>query len=334
MEADNRRMIVVISHLGVDLDLDLYPLHSSGRPHPAVLVLPGGGFREHAEHDGQGYAQWLNSIGLQAAVLNYQLLPDPFPLALAQSRAALDALRRGLLMADVDADKVGVIGSSAGGLLAGLLATGVNQLAEGGALPSTRRPDFHIQCYGLADLELIPASAVEALLGDKIGWRDELSPARHVDDATSPTFVWATASDPPGLPNALEGARVLAAHDVPVELHIYPDGWHGVGLAKGVFYGPHGKDLDGRRANPLTDPSSRSGAMLREFAAQIIFRTASNPSLAHGLTRSRRGGIASHRSMCHLGIVIRREHCRSNVGPRYLGSRSKASLMARASAGS
>lgn len=232
---------MIISHLGVDLDLDLYPLHSKSGPSPAALVLPGGGFREHTEHDGQGIARWLNSIGLQAAVLKYQLVPDPFPQALVQSRTALEALRSGLLMADTDAGQVGVIGSSAGGLLAGLLATGVTLSAEGTPL-APRRPDFHIQCYGLADLALIPDSAVEALLGDKIGWRDELSPARHVDDGTSPTFVWATAGDPPGLPNALEWARVLSVHDVPVELHIYPEGWHGVGLANGVAYGAHGKE--------------------------------------------------------------------------------------------
>jgi len=241
MEADNRRMIVIISHYGVDLDLDLYPLQSRGRTHPAVLVLPGGGFREHTQHDGQGYAHWLNRIGVHAAVLKYELVPDPFPMALVQSRAALDALRCGLMLANVDANQVGVIGSSAGGLLAGLLATGATLSAEE-TPPPARRPNFHIQSYGLADLALIPPSAVEALLGDNIGWADELSPSRHVDGATSPTFVWATAGDPPGLPNALEWARALAGHDVPFEMHIYPEGWHGVGLADGVAYGPHGKE--------------------------------------------------------------------------------------------
>lgn len=232
---------MIISHHPVDLDLDLYPLPKESRHRPAVLVLPGGGFREHTEHDGQGFAHWLNRMGLHAVVLKYQLVPDPFPLALAQSRAALDALRSGVLMANVDASQVGVIGSSAGGLLAGLLATGVTLSAEE-APHLTGHPDFHIQSYGLADLALLPPSAVEALLGDNIGWRDELSPAQHVDDATPPTFVWATASDPPGLPNALEWARALATHDIPVELHIYPEGWHGVGLANGVAYGPHGKE--------------------------------------------------------------------------------------------
>ena len=92
----------------------------------------------------------------------------------------------------------------------------------------------------MADLALLSAAAVEALLGDSAGLAAELSPARHVDAQTPPSFIWATAQDGPGLPNALEWARALAEHEVQVELHVYPDGGHGIGLADGVPYGPHG----------------------------------------------------------------------------------------------
>lgn len=228
---------------GIGVDVDLYPLDDAGPSRPAVLVLPGGGFREHTEHDGEGFARWLNGIGLHAVVCRYALVPDPFPLALQQSRAALAALRQGQFFHGVDPQRVGVIGSSAGGLLAGLLATGAVLTSEATPEPWLR-PDFHIQAYGLVDLQLLPDAAVEALLGERMGWRDELSPSNHVDSATSPSFIWATAEDPPGLPNALEWARVLAKHDVPVELHIYPHGWHGLGLANGVAYGEHGHLVD------------------------------------------------------------------------------------------
>src|SRR5699024_2303081 len=70
---------------------------------------------------------------------------------------------------------------------------------------------------------------VRGLLGDKFQLEDELSPARRVDERTSPTFIWATASDPPGLPNALEWARVLGENQIPMELHIYPEGRRGIG---------------------------------------------------------------------------------------------------------
>lgn len=90
------------------------------------------------------------------------------------------------------------------------------------------------------DLRIFPVSG--ALLGDRVDLASELSPITHIDRDTPPTFVWTTAPDPPGLPNALAWAAALAAHEVPVELHVYPEGRHGVGLADGVAYGDHGHD--------------------------------------------------------------------------------------------
>ena len=230
---------VTVEEDGYPLDLEIHPANIDG-PRPGVLVLPGGGFREHTRHDGEGYARWFARLGITAVVLRYRLRPDPFPLALEQARAAFAALREGRLSPRIDDAKVGVIGSSAGGLLAGLLATNARPPIAPGR-PSAR-PAFHIQSYGLADLGLLPDGAVAALLGDKRHLAAELSPVHHIDEETSPSFIWATAQDPPGLPNALEWARVLAAHDVPTELHIYPEGHHGVGLADGVAYGPHGRE--------------------------------------------------------------------------------------------
>ena len=230
---------VALEQDGHTLDVEIYPACNNNRPTPAVLVLPGGGFREHTRHDGEGYARWLARLGITAVVLRYQLAPDPFPLALQQARVTFAALRDGHLFPSIDAAKVGVIGSSAGGLLAGLLATNARLSIE----PQSRhsvRPAFHIQSYGLADLGLLPDAAVAALLGTEQHLAAELSPVTHVDDKTSPSFIWATAQDPPGFSNAVAWARVLTRHDVPTELHVYPEGHHGIGLADGVAYGPHG----------------------------------------------------------------------------------------------
>ncbi|MCX5205465.1 alpha/beta hydrolase [Streptomyces sp. NBC_00237] len=207
-------------------------------PRPAVLVLPGGRFRELPPHEGEGYARWLSGLGFHAFVLSYRLLPDRFPAPLEDARAGLDHIRNG--DHGLDIGRVGVIGSSAGGQLAGLLMTGrVLSIEEGVVDPP--RPDFAILAYALADLDLLPPPVVESLLGDLLPIKDELSPAKHVDASVCPTFVWAAAQDPPGLPNALEWTRALAAAGVPVELHVYPGGNHGIGLADGVEYGgrPH-----------------------------------------------------------------------------------------------
>ncbi|GAA4897153.1 acetyl esterase/lipase [Stackebrandtia albiflava] len=206
-------------------------------PRPSILVLPGGAYREHPPHEGEGYARWLAGIGLHAFVLHYRLLPERLPAPLEDTRAGLAYIRDG--DHGLDTGPVGVIGSSAGGHLAGLVMTGTVLSTENGVVDPPR-PDFAILAYALADLDLLPPVAVEGLLGDLVSLKDELSPARHVDASVCPTFVWATAQDPPGLPNALEWARALAEAGAPVELHVYPRGGHGIGLADGVEYGGRG----------------------------------------------------------------------------------------------
>lgn len=206
-------------------------------PRPSILVLPGGRYQELPPHEGEGYARWLSSIGLHAFVLEYRLLPDRFPAPLQDARAGLNYIRNGAH--GLNTASAGVIGSSAGGHLAGLLMTGtVLSIEDDFANPP--RPDFAILAYALADLDLLPPQAADGLLGGLTSIKDELSPSKHVDSTVCPTFVWATAQDPPGLPNALEWTRVLAEAEVPVELHIYPHGGHGIRLADGVEYGGQG----------------------------------------------------------------------------------------------
>jgi len=221
-------------------DITSYPADERfpGR-RPAVLVLPGGGYRIHTEHEGEGYARWLSGIGLHAFVLRYPLMTDHrFPAPLESGRAALEWIRNGEHGLDVG-ERVGVIGSSAGGHLAGLLATGTVLSTEQLAAPPPR-PDFAILAYSPADLHLLPDGPVQWILDGRMELREELSPARNIDADTCPTFLWATAEDPPGFPNALAYARALFDAGIPVELHIYPRGWHGLGLANGVAYGAHG----------------------------------------------------------------------------------------------
>jgi acetyl esterase/lipase len=221
-------------------DLTVYPADARFTgPRPAVLVLPGGGYRFHAEHEGEGYARWLSGLGLHAFVLRYPLMTDHrYPAPLESGRAALDLIRAGGHGLEVGRS-VGVIGSSAGGHLAGLLATGTVMSAERLTGPPPR-PDFAILAYSLADLALLPDAPVGFVLDGRMELRAELSPARNIDAETCPTFLWATAEDPPGFPNALAYATALVAAGIPVELHIYPHGGHGLGLANGVAYGDHG----------------------------------------------------------------------------------------------
>jgi len=235
-------MVAAISAPPVEpvLDISIHPAaagYTGARP--AVLVLPGGGFRVHTEHEGEGYARWLSGIGVHAFVLRYRLLPSQFPAPLQDARAGLEHIRRGEHGLAVEPGRVGVIGSSAGGHLAGLLLAGTVLSIED-QVGDPPRPDFAVLAYAVADLDLLPDEAVAALLGDLLALKGELSPARNLDGRACPTFVWTTAQDPPGLPNALAWTQALADVGAAVELHVYPRGGHGLGLADGVRYGEHG----------------------------------------------------------------------------------------------
>lgn len=217
----------------VESAMTVYPA-AGGRvgPRPAVLVLPGGGYREHSANAEEAAARWLAGLGCHAFTLRYRLLTEVFPAALADARAGLDYVRSGAHGLAVDSQRAGVIGFSAGGHLAGLLTAGTILQGERYA-SSAPRPDFAILAYAIADLDLVDQPTVDRLVGTSQTLHDELSPARHLDDRPCPTFAWATGQDLPGLQNTLEWARAVATAGRRIQVNIYPDGPHGVGLADG-----------------------------------------------------------------------------------------------------
>jgi len=79
-----------------------------------VLVLPGGGYREHADYEAEPVAQWLSGLGVHAIVLRYPVAPQRYPQALGVARAAMRAIRGDELGPETTA-QAGVLGFSAGG---------------------------------------------------------------------------------------------------------------------------------------------------------------------------------------------------------------------------
>jgi acetyl esterase/lipase len=212
-----------------------YPLRAfpadGGGPRPAVLVLPGGGYAVLADHEGTDYARWLQGCGLHAFVLDYPVAPQRHPGPLSAATAALAHIRSGDHGLDVDTDRVGVIGSSAGGHLAGCLSVG----AAGRDAP---RPAFAVLCYPVISfLDEPHVGSAENLLGPAPSAPDlaALSLERLVDDRTPPTFLWSTADDESvPVSNSLRYAQALVDAGVPTELHVLPHGRHGLGLAPDV----------------------------------------------------------------------------------------------------
>jgi acetyl esterase/lipase len=207
-----------------------------------VLVLPGGGYLGRAEHEGAVITAFLADHGIPSGYLAYPVAPAIYPEALDQVLLVLADLRAGVHGAFPG--PIAVIGFSAGGHLAGSVATATEaeraDLAarEGTDPESLARPDLATLCYPVISLvnrahigsrrNLLGATDTEALAAS-------LSVERRVDADTPPTFLWHTADDASvPVENSLLMAGALRDAAVPFELHVYPTGRHGLGLADDV----------------------------------------------------------------------------------------------------
>lgn len=209
-------------------------INGAGSPKPAVLVLPGGGYARQADHEAEPVAEWLAALGIHAFVLRYRVAPDRHPAPLEDAKAAMLHIRSGSHGLAVDPHRVGVLGFSAGGHLAATLstarATGSAHLDVPAAVPN-----LTMLCYPVVSYtQSVHQGSVDNLLGDapSSDILAELSAERHVTAATPPAFVWHTADDAAvPVSHSLDYAGALMGAGVPAELHVFPHGRHGLGLA-------------------------------------------------------------------------------------------------------
>jgi acetyl esterase/lipase len=221
--------------------LTIYPPPAERAVGAGVIVCPGGGYRNLAmDHEGVQIARWLNSMGVAAFVLKYRLGPryhHPAPLNDAQR-----ALRDVRLHADkfqIDSSRLGIWGFSAGGHLASTAATHFDR-GNAAALEAidrvSSRPDFAILGYPVITMtmEHTHQGSRLNLLGENPDPQlvELLSNEKHVTAETPPTFLFHTTDDQAvPVENSVLFYMALRKAGVPVEMHIYERGLHGVGLA-------------------------------------------------------------------------------------------------------
>lgn len=188
-----------------------------------VIVLPGGGYGLRAPHEGEPVAEWLRTLGLDASVLAYPVKTrHPGPIEAVRMRVA--ELRAS------GVERVGILGFSAGGHLAGHAA-------------ALGLVDAAVLCYPVVSmLTATHAGSRQNLLGRwATPWaRAATSVEKLVTPSMPPTFVWHTAEDASvPLEHPYRLVQALARHGVPHALHVYPRGRHGLGMVTGIEGGDH-----------------------------------------------------------------------------------------------
>lgn len=223
--------------------LTVYPAAADNNNGTAVVVCPGGGYRFLSmDFEGHQIAEWFNRIGVTAFVLQYRLPGDGYrhPVPLLDVQQALRLVRSRAAEWRIDADRIGILGFSAGGHLASTAATQFAQPVEptgdkNAAGDVSVRPDFQILIYPVITMkaELTHAGSRDHLLGrdaSNAQLRD-LSNESQVDADTPPAFI-VHAGDDTVVPveNSIRYYRALNRAGIPAELHLYPSGGHGFGM--------------------------------------------------------------------------------------------------------
>jgi acetyl esterase/lipase len=195
----------------------------------AVLVLPGGGYRDLAwEHEGTMVSNWLNSIGVTSVILKYRVprRPDtpkgqpPIP-ALMDAQRAISIVRSHAGDWGIDPGKIGVLGFSAGGHLAAWASTNPDKRAYetiDAAEQVSCRPDFAVLIY--------PGGIMKR-------GTDQLAPEIRVSKESPPTFLAVASDDRDPSEGSAAYYLALKKAGVPAELHAYAAGGHGFGMRPG-----------------------------------------------------------------------------------------------------
>jgi acetyl esterase/lipase len=183
--------------------LQLFLLKDSKKADPFVIICPGGGYNILSmDKEGTEIAQWLNSIGVSAAVLKYRC-PKNREGALADAQRSVRMARESSKDWNIDPKRIGMLGFSAGGHLTAVCSN------------SSDRPDFSVLVY---PAYLFKEGGIELV--------DEIK----VDANTPAAFVVQTKDDKKYYRSTLAYTAALDKAGVEIETHLFAKGGHGYGM--------------------------------------------------------------------------------------------------------
>ena len=226
----------------MDLDAKIFVyLPESKSATAAIVVCPGGGYSGLAmSHEGHEVAKWLNAQGVAAIILKYRMPNGHHQVPLSDAQQALRMVRENAAKWNINKNKVGISGFSAGGHLASTVATHFTD--------SLTRPDFAVLFYPVisADTTISHRGSFNNLLGKNPAkalyqlYSNEL----QVSPRTPPTLLF-HSDDDRGVPvqNSIEFYLALKHNKVPATMYIFPVGGHGWGMKETFTYHQQWQEL-------------------------------------------------------------------------------------------
>lgn len=252
----NEQIKIQVEGSGKDVCLETYILGdvmdgARNRKTPLVLICPGGGYAMTSNREAEPIALQFNSMGYQAAVLRYSCAPAVYPTALCEVAQSVKLIREHAEDWNVDAEKIIVMGFSAGGHLAASYGVFWNEpwLAE--KMQCDKKllePNGIVLCYPVISSkeEIAHQDSIKNLLGESYPeMKEQVSLEDKVGKHTPKTFLWHTFTDPV-VPfwNSFRFAEALGKAGVPMEYHLYPQGGHGLSLANEQTANEEGKGVE------------------------------------------------------------------------------------------
>ena len=206
---------------------------------PAVVVCPGGGYRICSEREADPVAMGFLAQGFNAFVLHYSLGEKAdYPRPLTDLCGALKLIRENAESWGVIKDQIAICGFSAGGHLAASLGVHWNDdyiKEKASCLSEENKPNALILGYPVISTSWMENSgSLNRIIGknDKDWAYKELNLHTCVNSDTPPTFLFHTFRDQSvPVADSLKFAGALEQNNIPFELHIYPNGPHGLSLS-------------------------------------------------------------------------------------------------------
>ncbi len=208
----------------------------SGSRRPCILLCPGGAYRFVADREGEPVAMHFLAEGYCVFMLNYSVAPNRFPTQLLEVAAAMELIHANSAQWKCDPNRVAIMGFSAGGHLAAHYSNAYNCPEVRAVFPDSKPVQASVLCYPVisSDPNVTHIESIENVSGRSLA--EEALPAfscdKLVSGNTPPTYLWTTVEDQlVPVMNTILYAQALAQHGIPMELHIYPHGPHGLATA-------------------------------------------------------------------------------------------------------